>query len=266
VTARRRLSLLGRRTSRTRDGLDRGRRGVAAYWRAIADDIGAHWTGTVHGLWGCGPPELAGCRPRRSSAFLADLRSGGTPLACLRTPGRTTPATSCTGRSLLFPACYVIGELGLPSRTPYLPSVLDDLWIMPADAVFIDNRESNLPGRGRSASPGTWSGRGAAAVVLSHWGPRGARPPAPRRARARAERGACSRFSRSSRTISFSRPQHPLTIWANGLASARGLLADGRRAPRLTRGRGLAPRCRCQVLSGGGDGPVMEGAWPRVSV
>jgi putative hydrolase of the HAD superfamily len=35
-----------------RDGLDQGGAGVAAYWQAIADDVGASWDDArVHELW-----------------------------------------------------------------------------------------------------------------------------------------------------------------------------------------------------------------------
>ena len=47
----------------------------------------------------------------------------------------------------MFAACYVSGELGLLKPHPEIyRHVLDDLGITPGEAVFIDNRASNVAG------------------------------------------------------------------------------------------------------------------------
>ena len=46
-----------------------------------------------------------------------------------------------------FTACYVSGELGLLKPHPEIyRHILHDLGITPADAIFIDNRETNVAG------------------------------------------------------------------------------------------------------------------------
>jgi putative hydrolase of the HAD superfamily len=46
-----------------------------------------------------------------------------------------------------FTACYVSGELGMLKPHPDIyRHVLDDLGITPAEAVFIDNRDTNVAG------------------------------------------------------------------------------------------------------------------------
>jgi putative hydrolase of the HAD superfamily len=131
-----------------RDGLDQGTTGVAAYWRAIAGDIGARWDeGRVHELWAADLRSWLSVNPAVVDV-LADLRAGGTPLALLSNAG--PDIASCLRHGPLghfFTACYVSGELGLlkPHAEIYR-HVLGDLGIMPADAVFIDNREANVAG------------------------------------------------------------------------------------------------------------------------
>ena len=131
-----------------RDGLDQGTGGVAAYWRAIADDIGAQLgRGPGARAVGGGLPQLAVGQPGVIDV-LADLRAGGTPLALLSNAGPDYGSYFRHGPlGDFFAACYVSGELGLlkPHAEIYL-HVLDDLGITPAEAVFIDNRESNVAG------------------------------------------------------------------------------------------------------------------------
>jgi putative hydrolase of the HAD superfamily len=130
-----------------RDGLDQGT-GVAAYWRAIAGDIGASWDpARVHELWAADFRSWLSINPA-TVEVLADLRAGGTPLALLSNAG--ADFASFFRHGLLgdfFSACYVSGELGLlkPHQDIYR-HVLADLGITPAEAVFIDNRPANVAG------------------------------------------------------------------------------------------------------------------------
>jgi putative hydrolase of the HAD superfamily len=131
-----------------RDGLDQGTAGVAAYWRAIAADIGASWDqARVHELWAADFRSWLSINPA-TVEVLADLRAGGTPLALLSNAGADFASFFRHGPlGDFFPACYVSGELGLlkPHAEIYR-HVLADLGITPAQAVFVDNRASNVAG------------------------------------------------------------------------------------------------------------------------
>ena len=131
-----------------RDGLDQGDAGVPAYWRAIARDIGARWDeARVLELWAA---DLRSWLSVNSAVVdvLADLRAGRTPLALLSNAGPDYGSYFRRGPlGDFFDACYVSGELGLLKPAPEIyRHVLDDLGITPAEAVFIDNRESNVAG------------------------------------------------------------------------------------------------------------------------
>jgi putative hydrolase of the HAD superfamily len=131
-----------------RDGLDQGGAGVAAYWQAVADDIGAAWDeARVHELW------VADFRSwlsvnRAVIEVLADLRAGGTRLALLSNAGPDYGSYFRHGPlGDFFEACFVSGELGLLKPSPEIyHHVLDSLSIPPAQAVFTDNRASNVAG------------------------------------------------------------------------------------------------------------------------
>jgi putative hydrolase of the HAD superfamily len=131
-----------------RDGLDQGAAGVAAYWRAIARDTGATWDDArVHELWAADFRSWLSINPAIVE-LLADLRAGGTPLALLSNAGPDYGSYFRHGPlGDFFTACYVSGELGLLKPHPDIyRHVLDDLGITPADAIFIDNRETNVAG------------------------------------------------------------------------------------------------------------------------
>jgi putative hydrolase of the HAD superfamily len=131
-----------------RDGLDLGKAGVAAYWRAIAGDIGADWDDArVHELWAADFRSWLSVNPAVIDV-LADLRAGGTPLALLSNAGPDYGSYFRHGPLAgFFSACYVSGELGLLKPHPEIyRHVLDDLGLTPAETVFIDNRESNVAG------------------------------------------------------------------------------------------------------------------------
>ncbi len=131
-----------------RDGLDQGKGGVAGYWRAVADEIGASWDeGRVHELWAADFRSWLSVNPDVID-LLTDLRAGGTPLALLSNAGPDYGSYFRHGPlGDLFAACYVSGELGLLKPHPEIyRHVLDDLGITPAEAVFIDNRASNVAG------------------------------------------------------------------------------------------------------------------------
>jgi putative hydrolase of the HAD superfamily len=131
-----------------RDGLDQGTGGVAAYWQAIAGDIGASWdSARVHELWAADFRSWLSINPA-TVEILADLRAGGTPLALLSNAGPDFASFFRHGPlGDFFSACYVSGELGLlkPDQDIYR-HVLRDLGITPAEAVFIDNRAANVAG------------------------------------------------------------------------------------------------------------------------
>ncbi|MGH3212244.1 MAG: HAD family hydrolase [Trebonia sp.] len=131
-----------------RDGLDQGAAGVAAYWQAIARDIGARWDDArAHELWAADFRSWLSINPAVVE-LLTDLRAGGTPLALLSNAGPDYGSYFRRGPlGDFFTACYVSGELGLlkPHADIYR-HVLDDLGITPAEAIFIDNRESNVAG------------------------------------------------------------------------------------------------------------------------
>jgi len=131
-----------------RDGLDQGSAGVAAYWRAIADEVGARWDeARVHELWAADFRSWLSVNPAVIEV-LADLRAGGTRLALLSNAGPDYGSYFRHGPlGDLFEACYVSGELGLLKPYPEIyRHVLADLGIGPAEAAFIDNRDTNVAG------------------------------------------------------------------------------------------------------------------------
>jgi len=131
-----------------RDGLDQGTAGVAAYWKAIGDEVGARWdTARVHELWAADFRSWLSVNPA-TIEVLADLRAGGTRLALLSNAGADFASYFRHGPlGDFFETCYVSGELGLLKPHPEIyQHVLADLSITPAEAIFIDNRESNVTG------------------------------------------------------------------------------------------------------------------------
>ncbi len=131
-----------------RDGLDQGRAGVAAYWRAIADDVGASWDeARVHELWAADFRSWLSINPG-TIEVLTDLKAGGTRLALLSNAGPDFGSYFRHGPlGDFFAACYVSGELNLLKPHPEIyQHVLNDLGITSAEAVFIDNREANVRG------------------------------------------------------------------------------------------------------------------------
>jgi putative hydrolase of the HAD superfamily len=131
-----------------RDGLDLGSAGVAAYWQAIADEVGACWDDArVHELWSADFRSWLSINPG-TIEVLADLKAGGTRLALLSNAGPDFGSYFRHGPlGDFFAACYVSGELNLlkPHAEIYR-HVLGDLGVSAADAVFVDNRESNVRG------------------------------------------------------------------------------------------------------------------------
>lgn len=153
-----------------RDGLDQGTAGVAAYWRAIADDIGARWdSARVHELWAADFRSWLSINPA-AIEVIADLRAGGTSLALLSNAGADFASFFRHGPlGDFFSACYVSGELGLlkPHAEIYR-HVLDDLGITPAEAVFIDNRAANVAGAEALGITGhVFTGAGALRAFLT---------------------------------------------------------------------------------------------------
>ena len=131
-----------------RDSLDQGRAGAAEYWQAIADDLGASWDDArVHELWAADFRSWLSINPG-TIEVLADLKADGTRLALLSNAGPDFGSYLRHGPlGGFFAACYVSGELGLLKPHPEIyQHVLDDLGIGAAEAVFIDNRETNVRG------------------------------------------------------------------------------------------------------------------------
>jgi putative hydrolase of the HAD superfamily len=131
-----------------RDGLDQGSAGVAAYWQAIADDIGASWDDArVHELWAADFRSWLSINPG-TIEVLADLQAGGTRLALLSNAGPDYGSYFRHGPlGDFFAACYVSGELGLLKPHPQIyQHVLGGLGISATQVVFIDNREANVRG------------------------------------------------------------------------------------------------------------------------
>jgi putative hydrolase of the HAD superfamily len=157
-----------------RDGLDQGTAGVTAYWRAIAGEVGAHWDDArVHELWAADLRSWLSVN-RAVIDVLADLRAGQTPLALLSNAGPDYASYFRHGPLAdFFSACYVSGELGLlkPHAEIYR-HVLGDLGIRPAEAVFIDNRESNVAGAEALGITGhVFTGAGRLRAFLASLGP-----------------------------------------------------------------------------------------------
>jgi putative hydrolase of the HAD superfamily len=131
-----------------RDGLDLGRAGVAAYWHAIAADIGARWDeARVHELWAADLRSWLSINPG-TVEVLADLAAGRTRLALLSNAGPDLASYFRHGPlGDFFEACYVSGELNLLKPDPAIyRHVLNSLGISPQEAVFIDNRATNVRG------------------------------------------------------------------------------------------------------------------------
>ena len=131
-----------------RDGLDQGQAGVCAYWRAIAQEVGASWDNArIHELWAADFRSWLSINPG-TVEVLDDLKAGGTRLALLSNAGPDYGSYFRHGPlGDFFAACYVSGELNLlkPHQEIYR-HVLDDQGVSAADAVFIDNKESNVRG------------------------------------------------------------------------------------------------------------------------
>ena len=131
-----------------RDMLDLGGGVIAAYWRAIADDLGLVWDeARVHELWVADFRSWLSVNPAVLDV-VSDLRAGGTRLALLSNAGPDYASYFRHGPlGDLFEACFVSGELRLlkPDAEIYA-RVLDRLAVTPAEAVFIDNRAENVAG------------------------------------------------------------------------------------------------------------------------
>ena len=134
--------------SRHRDGLDQGTAGAIAYWQAISDDLGVAWDeARMHELWAADFRSWLSINPAVIEV-LSDLRAGGTRLALLSNAGPDYASYIRHGPlGDFFAACYISGELGLIKPEPEIfRHVLADLSITPAEAIFIDNRDSNVAG------------------------------------------------------------------------------------------------------------------------
>ena len=131
-----------------RDGLDQGDAGVAAYWQAVADELGVAWDeARVHELWVADFRSWLSVNPAMIEV-LSDLQAGRTRLALLSNAGPDYGSYFRHGPlGAFFAACYVSGELGLLKPEPEIyRHVLDDLSVSPAEAVFTDNRAANVAG------------------------------------------------------------------------------------------------------------------------
>ena len=114
-----------------RDGLDQGSDGVAAYWQAIAAEVGAEWDDArVHELWAADFRSWLSINPA-TIEVLADLKAGGTRLALLSNAGPDFGSYFRHGPlGDFFAACYVSGELNLLKPHPEIyQHVLGDLGV-----------------------------------------------------------------------------------------------------------------------------------------
>ena len=120
------------------------------------------------------PGSDRGVRFTRDTVSRARGGYGGTPLALLSNAGADFASFLRHGPlGDLFSACYVSGELGLlkPHAEIYR-HVLGDLGITPAEAVFIDNRESNVAGAEALGITGhVFTGAGRLRAFLASLGP-----------------------------------------------------------------------------------------------
>ena len=131
-----------------RHGMDQGCTSVAAYWQAIACDVGASWDDArVRALWAADFRSWLSINPG-TIEVITDLRSGRTRLALLSNASADFGSYFRNGPlGDFFAACYVSGELGLLKPHPEIyRHLLDDLGIGAAEAVFIDNRAENVRG------------------------------------------------------------------------------------------------------------------------
>ena len=131
-----------------RDGLDLGQAGVCAYWRAIAREVGASWDNArIHELWAADFRSWLSINTG-TVEVLDDLKAGGTRLALLSNAGPDYGSYFRHGPlGDYFDGCYVSGELNLLKPHPEIyHHVLADLGVTAAEAVFVDNRESNVRG------------------------------------------------------------------------------------------------------------------------
>jgi putative hydrolase of the HAD superfamily len=129
-----------------RHSLDQGRVGVAAYWRAIASDLGARWDDArVHELWAADFRSHISINPG-ALEVVADLKAGSTRLALLSNASPDYASYFRHGPlGDFFAACYVSSELGLLKPNPEIyQHMLDGLGISAAKAVFIDDLQANV--------------------------------------------------------------------------------------------------------------------------
>ncbi len=131
-----------------RHDLDRGDLSVLAYWRAIAERTGRHWSVTdVHRLWAIDFTGWFEIEPE-TLAVVEELHDAGTRVALLSNAGsdfgdpyRRSPMGS------LFETVVVSAEEHVlkPDASIYR-TTCDRLGITPEQMVFVDNRADNAAG------------------------------------------------------------------------------------------------------------------------
>lgn len=131
-----------------RHDLDRGDLSVLAYWRAIAERTGRHWSVTdVHRLWAIDFTGWFEVEPE-TLAVVEELHDAGTRVALLSNAGsdfgdpyRRSPMGS------LFETVVVSAEEHVlkPDASIYR-TTCDRLGITPEQMVFVDNRAENAAG------------------------------------------------------------------------------------------------------------------------
>ncbi|SFR86836.1 putative hydrolase of the HAD superfamily [Agromyces sp. CF514] len=133
---------------RHREGLDQGTVSIAAYWAAVAGDLGADWGPVdVHELWALDHRSWLSVDPGTLGVLHA-LRAGGTRLALLSNAGADFSGWLRSGSfAPLFERVFVSGELGLvkPGAEIY-EHVIAELGIEPSQFVFVDNKAENVAG------------------------------------------------------------------------------------------------------------------------
>jgi putative hydrolase of the HAD superfamily len=129
-----------------RNSLDQGAGGVRAYWRAIADDIGADLDDArLHELWAADFRSWISINPG-TIEVIADLKTGGTRLAVLSNAGPDFGSCLRFGPlSDYFEAFFVSGELKVIKPDPAIfEHTFAALNVTAAEAIFTDNREDNV--------------------------------------------------------------------------------------------------------------------------
>jgi putative hydrolase of the HAD superfamily len=131
-----------------RDALDEGVLSVRDYWKRVGTDIGVEWPeSTIHELWVADFTSWLSVDPGTFD-ILADLHQGGTRIALLSNAGFDFASPfRYSPMARFFERMFISAELmkRKPNADIYL-EVAGELGIIPAQMVFIDNKQVNVDG------------------------------------------------------------------------------------------------------------------------